>query len=203
MIAHHVNSGRARLVGHSFGGLMSLICTSEFDDKVDHLVLVDTPIRGQASTPNWRSRAGTPRRVFPSEATAMAAYRLLPPQDCSNDFLVRHVAALSLRPREGGWSWKYQTNPWHHEGFSGHHFWPRMASALDGAAPPVDFIRGEMSSLCTSEVELRWAELRPEARIVVIPRAAHHVMLDQPLRLIETVRQLLDDRLVPRPNIDR
>lgn len=203
VIAHHADSGRARLVSHSFGGLVSIVCTCKFANRVDHLVLVDTPIHGQAPAPNSRSSAGTPRRIFPSEATAMAAYRLLPPQECRNEFLVRHVAAHSLGPRDGGWSWKYQTNPWHHDGFSGNRFWQQIASALRGAAPPVDFIRGELSSLCTGEVELSWAELRPDARIVVIPHAAHHVMLDQPLRLIETVRQLMDDRLVPRSDIDR
>lgn len=203
VIAHHADNGRARLVSHSFGGLVSIACAFKFADRVDQLILVDTPIHRQALAPSWRSSLGTPRRIFACEATAMAAYRLLPPQECRNEFLVRHVAALSIGRRDGGWSWKYQTNPWHHDGFSGNQFWPQITSALSAAAPPIDFIRGELSSLCTDEVELRWAELRPDARIVVIPHAAHHVMLDQPLQLIETVSKLLDGRLVPRSGIDR
>lgn len=202
VIAHHADNGLARLVSHSFGGLVSIACAFKFADRVDHLVLVDTPIGDRSFRPSWRSRPGTPRRIFPSEAAAMAAYRLLPPQECENDFLVRHVAALSLGPHDGGWSWKYQTNPWHHDGFSGDDFWPWMAGALRDATPTVDFIRGELSSLCTDKIEHDWAELRPDARIVVIPDAAHHVMLDQPLRLIETIRALLDGRLGPQPGID-
>ena len=56
---------------------------------------------------------------------------------------------------------------------------------------PVLIVRGSESELLSQEVAERMAELIPQAQLVIIERAGHHVNQANPERLYEVIEQFL------------
>lgn len=183
--------GPADVVAHSFGGLVATFFAHARPDLVRSLIIIDTPFMQEGDyRPSWRSRGGR-KRMFESRQQALESFRLLPPQDCENLFLLNYVAKHSIRRTEEGWTWKFSANPWNFAGFR-EGFWAAVNLRLEELEPPVAFIRGAESALCDERMVLNWCRRRgPDAPVIIIPGARHHVMLDQPLALISVVRTLL------------
>jgi len=185
-VIEHAALGPAVVVGHSFGGARALRAAADFPDRIRHVVAVDSICRLADSPP---SHAAPPRRPrlepYPDFASARARYRLTPPQPCDNAFLVDHVARHALRRQQGGWLWKFDPHlpPGPHEG--------DMSELLAGLEIPVDYVRGEFSSVIRQEdAERIVAHLRHGRGPVVVPQAHHYLMLDQPMALIAVLRAL-------------
>lgn len=180
----------ADVVGHSFGGLVSTWFAHAYPDLLHSLVLIDTPfLSGDTYDPPWRTKA-VKGRHFASRAEAIRHFRLLPPQDCENDYIFDFIARHSVKEIKQGWTWKASASPWSCPGFRTG-FWDETNGRLREIARPVAFIRGEGSSLSDDEVVRRWRARRPQAPIIEIPGARHHVHLDQPIALIGILRCLL------------
>jgi pimeloyl-ACP methyl ester carboxylesterase len=98
---------------------------------------------------------------------------------------MEHVARTSIRPVEGGWTWKFDPRI-----FTRHRPTPEL---LRSAAARVALFRSERG-LVTPEVGSQMYELLGRtAPVIEIPLAGHHMMLDQPLSLITGLRTLLAD----------
>ncbi|MEK7945411.1 alpha/beta hydrolase [Pigmentiphaga sp. YJ18] len=186
-VIHDAGLGPAAVVGHSFGGARALRAAADFPDRIRHVVAIDSICRFADSPP---SSAAPPRRPrldpYPDFASARARYRLTPEQPCDNDFLLDHVARFSLRPQGQGWIWKFDPGlpPGPHE--------PDMEGLLRGLEIPVDYVRGEFSTVIRpQDAERIVACLRHGRGPVVIPQAYHYLMLDQPLALVAALRALL------------
>jgi len=135
-----------------------------------------------------RANALKPRAESASFATlaeGLARFRLSPPQECVNDFIGDHIARCGLIEREGRWYW---------------HFDPRRITTDDSdrnavvsrVRCPLAFIHGERSVLVPPEVVANTVALLPAGTpIVSIPNAAHHILIDQPLALVSSLRTLL------------
>jgi len=97
------------VVGHSLGGLVTIQLASTHCDRLAGAVIVDSPVR----EPDPESRAGARGQAFrtpgtyPDEATAIEHFRLIPPQPCENQYIVDHIARLSLHETDEGWTWKF------------------------------------------------------------------------------------------------
>ena len=104
------NAGLGRkpfVVGHSFGGYMTMRFGASFGEEIGGAVIVDSPIRRPHDSERI-SRPGMSRqRIYPSFDEALRRFRLLPAQDCANAFIVEHIARHSLKPVDAGWSWKF------------------------------------------------------------------------------------------------
>lgn len=177
----------ATVIGHSFGGARAWRAAAEFPDAIAHVVALDSICRFADTPP---SSAGTPRRPrtepYPDFASARARYRLTPEQPCANDFLLDHVARHSLRPEGTGWIWKFDPHlpPGPHE--------PDMGLLLQGLDIPVDYLRGEFSTVISPrDAERIAACLRRGRGPIVIPESYHYLMIDQPMALIAALRALL------------
>jgi pimeloyl-ACP methyl ester carboxylesterase len=176
------DAGKPFVVGHSFGGFVSLTAAMEHGERLKGVAVLDSPIR----PPEEQRRSSPPSRggnTYPSFQAAMERFRLLPEQPCANAFLLDHIARQSLKPvvrpdGTDGWTWKFD---------------PRLWEKLDYDRPPpaqlagrlktrVAFFRGEQSRLVNDEV---WAFMRetfgPQTTMVSIPEAEHHLILDQPI----------------------
>lgn len=174
------------IVGHSFGGFVTLVASSAYGDRFAGAVICDSPIRPLANRPRSspRSRSG---RVYPTLAEALARFRLLPDQDNENPFLLDHVAREGLVERDGGWAWKHDPEA-------------QTKLVLPQRTPiermpeikcPMAFMRGEQSALCTDEIWDAMAALFAPAPMISIPEARHHLILDQPLAFVAALRGLL------------
>jgi pimeloyl-ACP methyl ester carboxylesterase len=180
-------AGPPILVGHSLGGILGLHAVTG-GQQANGLILIDSPIamsRERAKemlTDVPKSHAA--HRPFASLDEGLARFRLSPPQSCANDYMVDHIARLSLIPEGDDWFW---------------HFDPRRVRLRDSGRPPIErvtcplaFLYGDRSDLLDSDTLACAVAVLPKGTPVVpIPDAAHHVPLDQPLALIAAMRTLL------------
>ena len=106
---------RPYVVGHSFGGYMTMRLGARFGTELGGAVIVDSPVRApeeEAKRPRRRVPSGR-KRIYTDFEDALARFRLRPHQACANDFLVEFIGRHSLIPAEGGWTWKFDSAALH------------------------------------------------------------------------------------------
>lgn len=185
------------VIGHSFGGFMSMKFASAFGDELGGAVIVDSPIRSPEeeaqrpmSPPRW-----TNKKVYASFEAALARFRLMPPQSCDNDFIVEYIARHSLMPVEGGWTWKFDG-----AAMGARRFGEPFREYLQAVRCRAALIFGEKSALVSRATASYMSSLMgPLAPIVEVPEAQHHVMLDQPLAFVAALRMLLESWIRAEP----
>ena len=180
-----LGQGAVTLVGHSFGGACCIHFASRHPELVRRLVVIDTmmlfPELDQLRATTQIGRAAP----YPDYDTIIGRYRLLPPQPCPA-WALAFMAHHSVQQVAGGWRWKFDTHlPAGRVDFE-------IQAAVRKLAMPTDYIGGARSVICTPE-RLRLVEqaIGQGRHAVIIPEAFHHIMLDQPLALIGTLRALL------------
>jgi pimeloyl-ACP methyl ester carboxylesterase len=191
---------RPVIVGHSFGGFVSLHCAQQHGARLGGVFTLDMPLmsreqRATRTRPGLRQFVPRPTRLYPSLPAALARFRFAPEQPCENLFIADHIARTSLkelRAEDGSPAWTWRFDPQVAPLGPGD-----AALALREAACPVAIAWGSESALVTPPVAAYTCELAgPEAPQLEIPAARHHVMVDQPLALVSALRALL--QLWPR-----
>lgn len=177
------------IVAHSFGGFVTILTGALHGDKLAGTVIVDSPVnppeRGEQGPPHRETR---PHRIYPTLTEALARFRLAPEQPCENDYVVDFIARKSLRQVDGGWTWKFDPSIWTRFSIGD------TAERLRSTKCRIAIMRGEMSVLLPAEVgDYMFNLLGRAAPVIEIPRARHHVMLDQPLAFVAALRALLAD----------
>ncbi len=177
------------VVGHSLGGLVAMQTAAVYGNALAGAVVVDAPVHRPDPESEARAR-GTAFKspgVYPDLETALARYKLIPPQPCENTFLVDHVARHSLHQTPEGWTWKFDPALFRHTMVS-------MRDQLLAARCRLALFRGEDSVVVPSDTFQYMSELlEHNAPVVSIPGAMHHLILDQPLAFVAALRTLLLD----------
>lgn len=185
------------LVGHSMGGFVSIVAAAHHGQDLAGAVIIDAPVR----RPDPESEEGVGGRafrapgVYPDLDEALAHFSLVPRQPLEHDFIRDHLARTSLRHTRAGWTWKFDPRVFqrpHPGGFS---------AELAAVRCRVAVFHGEWSELVTPEVQAYMNDLLGRsAPFVEIPRAYHHLLLDQPLAFVAALRAVLADweHTVPR-----
>jgi pimeloyl-ACP methyl ester carboxylesterase len=192
--AHFV--GPPILVGHSMGGLVSIVAASLYGDELAGAIIVDALVRKPGTEVPEGGRSFRKLKTYPNLEAARRHFRLIPPQPCDNGYLLDYIAEHSLHEVEGGFTWKFDPAvhlPAKPEALHEH---------LAGVRCRVALLRGEKSIVVPPETgEYMYQLLRRNAPLVSIPEAHHHLMLDQPLACIAALRALLADweHSVPHP----
>jgi pimeloyl-ACP methyl ester carboxylesterase len=189
VIADAALGDRPFVIGHSFGGFMTMKFASQFGDELGGAVIVDSPIRSPEqearsplSPPKW-----TNKRIYETFDAALARFRLMPPQTCENDFIVEFIARHSLMRVDGGWTWKFDG-----AGMGSRRFGEPFREYLQAVRCRAALVFGEKSALVSRNTASYMSSLMgPDAPIVEVPEAQHHVMLDQPLAFVAALRMLL------------
>jgi pimeloyl-ACP methyl ester carboxylesterase len=182
---------RPFVIGHSFGGFMTMKFAAQFGDELGGAVIVDSPIRSPEEEahnpvppPNWGNK-----RIYDTFDAALARFRLMPPQSCENDFIVEFIARHSLMRVEGGWTWKFDG-----AAMGSRRFGEPFREYLQAVRCRAALIFGEKSALVSRNTASYMSSLMgPRAPIVEVPEARHHVMLDQPLAFVAALRMLLEN----------
>jgi len=190
-------AGPPVVVGHSLGGLVTVVAAARHGDELAGAIIADSGIRrpDPESQEGHRGHHFQNRRVYPDRQTVLSRFKLVPPQPCENDFILRHIAVHSVRQVEGGWTWKFDPN------LFGRHLERPMSAYLSDVACRVALVRGELSQVNPPETaDYMYELLHRRAPVISIPQARHHLMLDQPLAFVTAVRALLGDwdHSVPR-----
>jgi pimeloyl-ACP methyl ester carboxylesterase len=189
VLAVLVDAGTAAssvVIGHSMGGIVTLRLASLAGSRIAGAVAIDSPVRDLA--PEDRAarqhRAFGPLRVYPTRQEAIARFHPVPDQP-TLAYIADHVAATSIRPAEGGWTWKFDPRI-----FARDHLTPELLTRLDCR---VALFRAEYGLVTPQQSEVMYDRLGRVAPLVEIPAAGHHIMLDQPIALVAALRTLLSD----------
>lgn len=176
------------IVGHSFGGFVTILAGALHGDKFAGTVIVDSPVNPPDREHGPPNREIRPHRIYADLADALSRFRLAPEQPCENDYIVDFIARRSLKKVEGGWTWKFDPSIWTRFSIGD------TAERLRSTKCRIAIMRGEMSVLLPAEVgEYMFSLLGHAAPVIEIPQARHHVMLDQPLAFVAALRALLAD----------
>ena len=186
------DAGPPVVVGHSFGGRVTMGLSRDFGGDIAGGVMVDPPFFAPQNVrppaPPQPSKIARPK---PSLAAVVARFRLMPPQPCLNPFILDAIARRSAREvldEHGRPAFALCFDP---------HFWERFARIdarpiLAAARAPMALIRGAKSQLFKADdADYLMSFLPPGSPRVDIPEAEHHVMIDEPLAFVSALRALI------------
>ncbi len=171
------------IAAHSFGGFALISAAARFGDRLAQAVIMDTPLRPPPGMDARRARRANPlrsSRVYPSPADALLRFRFLPAQGCALPCIADVIARRGLKPVAGpdgqpGWVWCFDPYLFRHFEFG------RPYADLTQARCPLVMVRGGRSRLITAEMMDRALALAPPGtRLLALPDADHHLMVDQP-----------------------
>jgi len=178
------------VVGMSLGGLTALRIAATAPDLVPQLLLVDvTPSAPERHTQMTDAQKGTValvqgERTFPSFA-AMLEVTVAAAPHRDRDSLRRGVFHNSRRLDDGTWTWRYDSFR-KADGFDG--LWDDVASIT----MPTTLVRGAHSFFVNDDDAAQFAAEAPGfQRTIVVENSGHSVQSDQPLRLVEILRDVL------------
>src|SRR5262245_25856357 len=190
----------AIVVGHSFGGYVTLKTGLKYRDRLAGVVLVDSAVRPPDFV--WerdpRRSPIRPKRTYPDFESALVRFRLMPPQDCKNDYILDYIGRHSIARTEAGWQWKFD------DGLFGKMHFENSSEDLKNLRCRVAVIYGEQSYLFSQEIaDYMFKVLDESVPFVGIPEAQHHLFLDQPLAFVASLRTLLAEWRHSAPLRDR
>jgi pimeloyl-ACP methyl ester carboxylesterase len=146
-----------------------------------------TVIKAKPANPEQKRSA----HVYQTKEEPITRFRLLPNQPGEHLYLLDYIAREGLRrapASDGGEGWTWKFDPGEKDGFEIHF----ERDLLRAARCPLAFIYGEKSMFAQGD---GIAHLQEQARgrspFVMIPDAYHHLMMDQPMAFISTLRTLL------------
>ena len=181
------------VVGHSFGGMVSLITASKHSQDMSGLLLVDFVVNKPEEHHEWyegRAPARQPRIVKEKEEL-IKRFRLMTPQQCINQYVVDYIADHSIRETEKGWAWTFDPSA-----YDGLIIGSDHSKILSELSCPVGFYYGEHTiEFKEGELETMKDLLPEDSPIFGLKDAQHHLMLDQPLPFIENLDRLIQELL--------
>ena len=176
------------IVGHSLGGYVTMATAANHHNRIGGAVVLDSAVTAPdpEMQTNRRNQFANPK-VHADMETATARFRTVPEQDHYEDYVMRHVATMSLKPVENGVTWKFDPSV-----FGG----ARRSTAddlLKQISCRIALFRAEHGLMTTTIGSYMYEQLGRVAPVVEIPLAGHHMMLDQPLQVVTALRTLLAD----------
>ena len=185
------------VVAHSFGGAIATSLAARHGERLKGTVILDSgprpPERRWAGPP----QRAHPNRVYPTLEEALARFRLMPPQGCPNPYIVDYIAREGLKAvpipdaetqGQQGWTWRFDPFMWSKMDLA--KAW-EPGEELARAQCRLAFVWGAQSKIVGGDViEYSRARAAAGTPFVEIPESEHHVLLDQPLALISTLRAL-------------
>jgi pimeloyl-ACP methyl ester carboxylesterase len=192
------DGGRPIVIGHSFGGWVTLAAVERRGERLLGAVVIDSPIGKpdpdegytilKRQDPNNPIRAN---RVYETLEEPVARFRFLPNQPCAEHYLVDFIAREGLQraplPQgSAGWTWKF--DPAHGRNFEIHY----ERDLFLAARCPLAFLYGRDSAFAAGEGfdHLR-GRTKGRSPFVIMPAVHHHLMMEQPIGFISTLRMLL------------
>ena len=179
------------IVAHSFGGFPTLYICAEHPEVIAGAILVDSaPPKPGGSPPPRLAQGRAAHNRYPTLAAALQRFRFLPEQDSEHPEIIDHIARNGLHQvpatveSPGGWTWRFDPQ-----------FWARLdrqdlgQDLITRSRVPLGIIHGELSALLPHDRVEEILAMVPDCRFVTgVAHAHHHVMVDEPLALVEAIR---------------
>ena len=184
-VAHATaNADKPVVVGHSMGGMNVLAFARAHPDSARGAIAIDVPVTSTRGRDRYLERLKSlPVVTYPDLATAKARFRLIPKEGAVAADVLHEIAEKSLaRTDEGRWTLKFDRECF----FGGDGM--VVLEVIKQITIPMMLVRAEHSRIMTAEGAEHARASNPNARLVTIADAHHHVILERPeavARLIE------------------
>lgn len=178
IIRENVSDQAVYVAGHSLGGRVTLQVASQYAEEITGFVTVD-PIL----TTDFMDRELRELETYATAEEAYDSFKLIPKQDCQNEFILRYLAERSAHQVEDGWTWKGDRELLLKLGADSH-------APFDIAQAKGIVYGGDSRAFPKEMVEWVQSTVK-DIELVKIEHAAHHLMLDQPQEFIQVLTRLL------------
>ena len=180
------------IVGHSMGGFVTTATAALHADRLDGVIVCDSPVTEpdpEVGAFHLQQAFGKPK-VYATADEMIARYRTVPPQEHYLDYVKDNVARHSIKPMDGGFTWKFDRR-----------IFGQFGGSMRGIALPYldritcryALLRSECGLVTNDIGAFMYERLGRVAPVIELPLAGHHAMLDQPLILLTALRTLLAD----------
>lgn len=170
------------LVSHSFGGVMSIRAVARNPDRFRGLILLDTGIKHPDDVRPQEPERLAKAKLYPTSEIARSRFRLQPPQQCENQYIVDHIARHSVEYIDDGFGWKFDE-----EQRLRMKAYDDLQTDFESIAIKCALIYGADSEWFSSKSADHMKSLLPHLEVTELADAQHHLFLDQPLTFIEAL----------------
>jgi pimeloyl-ACP methyl ester carboxylesterase len=175
------------LIGHSMGGMVSLVYAATYPGRVGRLVVVDTTMHmGEERIFAMHQRGRREGSVYASREEFLTRYRLLPAGSSAGPEIIRHLARHGGRQAaDGTWRHKFDRNVYaRRERLDGMPHWNEIRI-------PALLMKGGRSERITQEIIADAKARCPHLELAEAPDSDHHVTLDNPAGFVRALRAFL------------
>jgi pimeloyl-ACP methyl ester carboxylesterase len=176
---------RPILVGHSMGGLSTLAFAAQHGELARATVVVDAAITSSRGRDRFLRRLKSlPLVTYPDLNTAKERFRLMPNEGHVPVATLQAIAEKSLVATEDGrWTMKFDRESF----FGGDGINPM--GAVEKIHIPTLLLRAELSRIMTAEAAAAACAANSLVRLVTIPAAHHHLLLEKPAAVAKVIRE--------------
>jgi pimeloyl-ACP methyl ester carboxylesterase len=175
------------LIGHSMGGLVSLLYTVTYPGRARALIMVDSTLRmPEDRVAMLRNVGHRPGSRYATHVEFLSRYRLRPDGTTAAPEIIRHLADRGGRQLpDGSWTHKFDRNVY------------AQRNSFDGIPHcskitiPTLVVKGGRSSRVTPQLIAEAKAQCPTLELAEVPHADHHVFLDNPPGFERVVKAFL------------
>ena len=186
-VVDRLAGGPVVLLGHSMGGMVSLVCAARYPERVAALVVLDSTMQMSADRVSTLRGIGEGKgRSFASREAFIEGFKVRPAGTSAAPNVVRHMAFHACRQFEDGeWRNKFDRKVYaRRHPIDGFEYWPRIKV-------PALLVASGKSGRVTPEVLNRVHECCPQVVLHTLAKAGHHVTLDDPMGVADGVGKFL------------
>lgn len=176
------------LVGHSMGGMISLLYAAMHPGRISRLIIVDsTMLMPMDRVTKMREFSARPAKSYATQDELVARYRLEPAESqlAATEVIHRMAMHSARQDSEGRWQHKADRRVYvNFEQIAGVPLWEKIKI-------PALIIKGEHSKRFMPEVLAEVRARAPQVQSTVVSASDHHITLENPKGFVEVVRKFL------------
>jgi pimeloyl-ACP methyl ester carboxylesterase len=179
------------LVGHSMGGLVSLVYAASHPQHVKALVVVDSTLRSTPDRVALLHQVGSREgRSYATREEFIARFKVRPEGTQAAPAIIRYLAERSGRQgADGRWRHNFDRNVYsRRELLEIPPYWDRISM-------PALVVKGGLSNRITPEIYEDIKSRCPHVELAEVPASEHHVTLDNPSGFVRVVKDFLARRV--------
>ncbi len=178
------------LVGHSMGGMISILYTATYPGRAKTLIVVDSNL---VMTPEriagFNAVGNRQGREYATQEEFVATYRVRPGGSTAPAAALKYIAHHSGRRFEDG-LWRHKVD---RRVYQNRQLIDSLALWNDIKIPAL-LMKGGRSQRMAPEAIADVKSRAPQVRVTIVPDADHHITLDNPAGFISAARAYLDGR---------
>ncbi len=176
------------LVGHSMGGLVSIVYAATYPGRAKAFIMVDSSVNMPEDRVAAMNAIGSREgRSYADQDEFVAMYKVRPAGSSATPEIVRHLALHSGRPFEDGrWRSKVDRNVYARR--VGRNLMPCWGNIKI----PALLMKGDRSNRVSPEIIAGVKALAPQVEVAEVAGCDHHVTLDNPPGFVEAAKNFLN-----------